>query len=145
MTVTTHINPDGMHVSPALTQAVRVAAGADMVYVGGQNGVDASGRVVAADLAGQARQAFVNVQTCLAAAGADLADVVKWTILVCAGEPVAEGFQAFLEVWGQRPHPPGRPPAHDRRLRRLRCRIPAPGSPQLEIMRWPLRVALRRP
>jgi enamine deaminase RidA (YjgF/YER057c/UK114 family) len=50
---------------PGLSQAVRIPAGHDLSVIGGQNGVDSSGRVVSGDLAGQARQALVNLQACL--------------------------------------------------------------------------------
>ncbi|TDC50582.1 RidA family protein [Jiangella ureilytica] len=106
MTHITHINPESMHSNPAFSQVVRVAAGSDLVFVGGQNGVDASGQVVGPDLASQTRQAVTNLLTCLDAAGAQPEDVVKWTILIQAGESVEEGFAAFGEVWGQRPNPP---------------------------------------
>jgi enamine deaminase RidA (YjgF/YER057c/UK114 family) len=102
----TYINPEGMHASPAFTQVVRVSGAADTVYVGGQNGVDASGQVVGPDLASQTRQALANLQACLAAAGAAVEHVVKWTILCKSGEPLEDGFAAFLEVWGMRPNPP---------------------------------------
>ncbi|MBB5785974.1 RidA family protein [Jiangella mangrovi] len=106
MTHITHINPESMHSNPAFSQVVRVPAGSDLVFVGGQNGVDASGQVVGPDLASQTRQAVKNLLTCLDAAGAQPEDVVKWTILIQAGESVQEGFAAFGEVWGQRPNPP---------------------------------------
>jgi enamine deaminase RidA (YjgF/YER057c/UK114 family) len=106
MTHITHINPESMHSNPAFSQVVRVAAGSDLVFVGGQNGVDATGHVVGPDLASQTRQAVKNLLTCLEAAGAQPEDVVKWTILIQAGESVEEGFAAFGEVWGQRPNPP---------------------------------------
>ena len=41
-----HINPDSMHRSPAFTHAVRVPAGSDTIYVGGQNGTGPDGNVV---------------------------------------------------------------------------------------------------
>lgn len=106
MTITTHINPATMHSNPAFTQVVRVSAAADTIYVGGQNGVDSSGSVVGPGVAEQARQALANLQTCLAAAGASLEHVVKWTILIREGEPLGDGFAAFGEVWGGRPNPP---------------------------------------
>jgi enamine deaminase RidA (YjgF/YER057c/UK114 family) len=106
MAVTTYINPEGLHTNPAYSQAVKVSAGADLLFIGGQNGVDVSGRLVASDLAGQARQAMANVRACLAAAGADITDVVKWNVLIRDGEPLLEGFAAFQEAWGQRPNPP---------------------------------------
>ncbi|WP_194815979.1 RidA family protein [Nocardia sp. XZ_19_385] len=106
MTITTHINPEKLHSNPAFTQAVRVPAGADIVYIGGQNGVDATGEVVGADIGAQARQALENLRICLDAAGASLEDVVKWTVLMVDGQDVRAGFGAFQEVWGQRPNPP---------------------------------------
>lgn len=106
MVTVTHINPETLHTNPAFTQAVRVSAAADLLFVGGQNGVDAAGAVVGSDLASQARQALVNVQECLQAAGARIDNVIKWTILVRDGEPLQEGFAAFGEMWGHRPNPP---------------------------------------
>jgi enamine deaminase RidA (YjgF/YER057c/UK114 family) len=108
MTRTTveHLNPEGLHRSPAFTQAVAVTGPAKTVYVGGQNGVDASGVVVGDDLRSQSVRAFANLEAALAAAGAGLEHVVKWTILAVEGQPIHEGFEAFQQVWGQRPNPP---------------------------------------
>jgi enamine deaminase RidA (YjgF/YER057c/UK114 family) len=93
-----HINPDSLHASPAFSHAVRVPAGSDMVYVGGQNGTGPDGNVVGPDVGIQTRQAFENLQTCLQAAGATLADVVKWTILCVEGVDMQEGFAASADV-----------------------------------------------
>lgn len=101
-----HVNPPGLHANPAFTQAVRVPAGHDTVYVGGQNGVGPDGVVVAPDLASQTRQALVNLRACLEAAGAQLTDVVRWTILCAQGAPVHEGFAAFGEIWPREAPPP---------------------------------------
>ena len=106
MTHLTHINPESMHTNPAFTWAVRVAAGSDLVFVGGQNGVDASGQVIGPDIASQTKQALRNLLTVLDAAGAKPEDVVKWTILIKEGASLQDGFAAFGEVWGQRPNPP---------------------------------------
>ncbi|MGH3368184.1 MAG: RidA family protein [Nocardioidaceae bacterium] len=106
MALTRHINPEGMHSNPAFSQAVRVSGAADTVYIGGQNGVDSSGKVVGPDLASQTRQALANLKACLVAAGSSPELVVKWTILVREGERIEEGFAAFREVWGEPPAPP---------------------------------------
>ena len=90
MTDVQYINPSTMHSDPAFTQAIRVPAGHDTVYVGGQNGIDETGAVVALDVKSQAAQAFANVHTCLTAAGAELAHVVKWTILVQEGQSLPD-------------------------------------------------------
>src|ERR687893_2388950 len=81
MTIATHINPEALHSSPAFSWAVRVPAGADTIYVGGQNGVGPDGTVVGPGMAEQARQALTNLRTTLEAAGAEVTDIVKWTIL----------------------------------------------------------------
>ena len=39
--VARHINPEGLHRSPAFSQAVVVEQPAKTIYIGGQNGVDA--------------------------------------------------------------------------------------------------------
>lgn len=106
MDAVSYLNPAQLHSNPAFTQAVRIPAGHDLIVVGGQNGVDSSGRVVSDDLAGQARQALNNLQACLAEANADLDHVVRWSIMIRDGAPLLEGFTAFTEVWGQRPNPP---------------------------------------
>ncbi|MGX1811480.1 RidA family protein [Nocardia sp. NPDC055321] len=106
MAIATHINPETMHNNPAFTQAVRVRAGADLIYVGGQNGLDADGHLAGPDVESQSRQALANLQACLAASGATIEDVVKWTILIVDGHDVRAGFAAFQQVWGQRPNPP---------------------------------------
>jgi enamine deaminase RidA (YjgF/YER057c/UK114 family) len=100
-----YLNPAQLHSNPAFTQAVRIPAGHDLIVTGGQNGVHSSGRVVSGDLAGQARQALVNLQACLRQASADLDHLVQWSILrtelLCT-----KVLLPFVEIWGQRPNPP---------------------------------------
>jgi enamine deaminase RidA (YjgF/YER057c/UK114 family) len=64
------------------------------------------GTVVGGTLAEQTRQALLNVRAALAAAGATLHDVVRWTIAIVEGHPPAEGFAAFGEAWGNAGDPP---------------------------------------
>ena len=118
-----YLNPPQLHSNPAFTQAVRIPAGHDLIVIGGQNGVDTAGRVVSSDLAGQARQALINLQACLREANADLDHVVRWSILIKDAAPLNEGLCRLPEIWGEpvqsaRPH--GR---HDQRLRRYRCSV----------------------
>ena len=102
-----HLNPEGMHWNPAFTQAVVVEAGARTIYVGGQNAVTADGTIVGeGDLAAQTVQVFANLETVLAAAGATIYDVVKWSIYVVQGQDFRPGFEVFQRVWGQHPNPP---------------------------------------
>jgi enamine deaminase RidA (YjgF/YER057c/UK114 family) len=102
----THANPDSLHHSPAFSHAVRVPAGHDTVYVGGQNGTGPDGQLVGPALDEQTKQAFENLRVCLEAAGADLTDVVKWTILCVAGVDMQEGFAAAGEIWPREVSPP---------------------------------------
>jgi enamine deaminase RidA (YjgF/YER057c/UK114 family) len=106
MDTVSYLNPAELHHNPAFSQAVRIPAGHDLIVIGGQNGVDSSGRVVAEDIGGQTRQALSNLQACLSEANADLDHVVHWSILIKDGAPLMEGFAAFMEVWGQRANPP---------------------------------------
>jgi enamine deaminase RidA (YjgF/YER057c/UK114 family) len=106
MTTATHINPESLHRSPAFSWAVRVPAGADTIYIGGQNGVGPDGAVVGPGVAEQTRQAFANLRACLEAAGAQVTDVVKWTILCVEGSDLQEGFAAFGEFWPRDAAPP---------------------------------------
>jgi enamine deaminase RidA (YjgF/YER057c/UK114 family) len=101
-----HVNPEGMLRNPAFSQAVVVESPNKTIYVGGQNGVDAEGKVVADNLRDQSRQAFRNIATVLEAEGATLANIVSWTIAVTAGQPILEGVAAFQEVWDPSAPPP---------------------------------------
>lgn len=105
-TTVRHVNPEGMLRNPAFSQAVVVENPSRTIYVGGQNGVDAEGEVVGDTLREQARQAFANLATVLAAEGATLANVVKWTIIVHVDQPVVDGLAAFQEVWDPADPPP---------------------------------------
>jgi enamine deaminase RidA (YjgF/YER057c/UK114 family) len=101
-----HINPESLHRSPAFSHAVRVPAGSDVVYVGGQNGTGPDGNVIGQGVSEQTRQAFENLRACLEAADATLADVVKWTILCVYGVDIQEGFAASADVLPQDAEPP---------------------------------------
>jgi enamine deaminase RidA (YjgF/YER057c/UK114 family) len=103
---TRHVNPEGLHRNPAFSQAVVVEQPAKTIYVGGQNGVDAEGKVVGSTLAEQAPQALRNLATVLESEGASLADVVHWRIAVVDGHPLQDGVAAFQQVWDPADPPP---------------------------------------
>ena len=94
-----HINPEGLHRNPAFSQAVVVEQPAKTIYVGGQNGVDADGKVVGSTVGEQASQALRNLATILESEGASLADIVSWSIAVVDGHALGEGFAAFQQAW----------------------------------------------
>ncbi|MEV4395706.1 RidA family protein [Nonomuraea sp. NPDC049607] len=101
-----HINPEGLHRSPAFSQAVVVEQPAKTIYIGGQNGVGADGKVVGPTVGDQARQIFRNLVTILESEGASLANIVHWRIAVLDGHTFDEGVAAFQEVWNRADPPP---------------------------------------
>jgi enamine deaminase RidA (YjgF/YER057c/UK114 family) len=101
-----HHNPDGLFASPQFSQAVEIPAGARLLFVGGQNGVDETGQLVGPDAASQCKRALENVRTAVEGAGGSFADVAKWTILTTSREHIDAGVGAFLEVWGTENPPP---------------------------------------
>jgi enamine deaminase RidA (YjgF/YER057c/UK114 family) len=84
----TRLQPAGLVASPAFSHVAIVPAGAATIYVGGQNGVDATGSVVSSDIAEQSSIA-------LEAAGASLADVVQWSVLVAADADLGAAYGAI--------------------------------------------------
>lgn len=101
-----HINPEGLHRSPAFSQAVVVEQPAKTIYIGGQNGVGPDGKVVGPTVGEQARQIFRNLVAILDSEGATLADIVHWRIAVVEGNTFDEGVAAFQEVWNRADPPP---------------------------------------
>jgi enamine deaminase RidA (YjgF/YER057c/UK114 family) len=101
-----HINPEGLHRSPAFSQAVVVEQPAKTIYIGGQNGVDAEGKVVGPTLGEQSLQAFRRIATILESEGGSLANVVHWRIAVLDGLSFEEGVAAFQQVWDRADPPP---------------------------------------
>lgn len=106
MSLITRLNPDTMHKNPAFTQVAIVDQSAKLVYVGGQNAVNAKGEVVGEDIATQSVQAYKNVLTALESAGATMADVFKMTIYMVQGQSFAEGFKAILPLIDPNVPPP---------------------------------------
>jgi enamine deaminase RidA (YjgF/YER057c/UK114 family) len=78
----TRIQPAGLVVSPAFSHVAVVPPGATTIYVGGQNGVDEAGAIVSDAVDEQSLRAIDNAEVALQAAGATLADVVQWTVLL---------------------------------------------------------------
>jgi enamine deaminase RidA (YjgF/YER057c/UK114 family) len=102
----TCLNPESLPRNPAFSQVIVVEAPAATIYVGGQNAISPAGEIVGETLYDQARQALHNVEAGLAAAGASIGDVVRWTIAIVDGYPIAEGFKAFADAYGLMADPP---------------------------------------
>ncbi len=66
-----HLNPEALNQNPAFTNVIAVTGPVRMVYIGGQNAIDASGVIVGkGDIRAQTEQVFHNLQVALAAGGA---------------------------------------------------------------------------
>jgi enamine deaminase RidA (YjgF/YER057c/UK114 family) len=94
----TRLNPDTMHKNPAFSQAAVISSDMQIVYVGGQNAVNAEGKIVGKDIGTQTEQALTNVKLALEAAGATFDDVFKMTIYFVQGQDVQAGFAASQKI-----------------------------------------------
>ncbi|MGW9412671.1 RidA family protein [Arthrobacter cupressi] len=102
----TFLQPEGLVRSPAFSHAAVVPAGAATIYVGGQNGVDASGIVVSDDVAEQSLRAVANARLALEAAGASLADVVQWSVLLHVDADLGAAYGAIAPQLAREGAPP---------------------------------------
>ena len=83
----TLINPAGLPEIPVYRQ-VSIATGTKLIHIAGQVSWDADGNDVGVgDFAAQVEQAYLNVGTALAAAGATFDDVVKLVVHVVDWTP----------------------------------------------------------
>jgi enamine deaminase RidA (YjgF/YER057c/UK114 family) len=92
--------PDG-YSSPAFAQGMILPAGRTL-YVGGQNGTDAGGRLVDGGLGPQTMQALRNVIAVLEAAGSEVEHVAKMTIYLDPAVDPDAAFEASRAVWTAR-------------------------------------------
>ena len=102
----TRLQPEGLVVSPAFSHVAVVPAGATTIYVGGQNGVDDTGTVVSSDVGEQSSRALDNAVVALEAAGASLADVVQWTVLIDSGADLNAAYGAIAPRLAGKGAPP---------------------------------------
>jgi enamine deaminase RidA (YjgF/YER057c/UK114 family) len=106
----TLLRPAGLVNSPAFSHVAVVPAGAATVYVGGQNGVDAEGKLVSDEVGAQAGRALDNAATALAAVGATLADVIQWNVLFVEGVDLQAAYGAIGPRLGAAAAEAGGPP-----------------------------------
>jgi enamine deaminase RidA (YjgF/YER057c/UK114 family) len=101
------LNPEGLPRNPAFSNVAIVSGRVRTVYIGGQDAVDADGRIVGiGDIAAQTEQVLRNLRTALTAAGAGPEHVVKWNVFIVDGQDFATGYAAFQRVWGTPLDPP---------------------------------------
>jgi len=103
-----YINPEALNQNPAFTNVVVVTGSVKTVYIGGQDAIDSSGKIVGiGDIKAQTQQVLKNIQTALAAGNAGIEHIIKWNLYVVQeGQSLQAGFEAFKEFWGMRPNPP---------------------------------------
>ena len=77
-----------------------IAASGRLLFLAGQTGMDASGRIVApGDLVAQFRQALANLQAVVDAAGGQISDVVKLTLFVTDKRAYRDQLKPLGEVY----------------------------------------------
>ncbi|HZA72696.1 MAG TPA: RidA family protein [Propionibacteriaceae bacterium] len=88
------LRPHGLVHSPAFSHVAVIPPGATQILVGGQNGVNGEGQLVADDVVAQVEQTMANVRTALEAAGATTADLVSMTVFLVEGADLQAGYAA---------------------------------------------------
>jgi len=104
------LRPAGLVHSPAFSHVAVVPPGAATIYVGGQNGVDAEGKLVSDQVGEQAGRALDNAAAALAAVGATLADVIQWNVLFVEGVDLQAAYGAIGPRLGAAAAETGAPP-----------------------------------
>lgn len=99
-------NPEGLVVSPAFSHVAVVPPGATTIYVGGQNGIDATGAIVSSDAADQSLRAVENARIALESAGAGLDDVISWTVLIHQDADLRAAYGAVASRLAREGAPP---------------------------------------
>lgn len=100
------MQPAGLVASPAFSHVAVVPPGATTIYVGGQNGIDADGALVSADVAEQSLRAVDNARVALESAGAGLDDVVSWTVLIHQDADLGAAYGAVASKLARTGAPP---------------------------------------
>ncbi len=102
-----YMSPEGLNKNPAFSNVIVVTGNTKTVYVGGQDALDAKGKIVGkGDLKAQVEQVLKNIEIALEAGGAKLEHVIKWNLYVVQGQSLQEGFAAFQGLAVKQPKPP---------------------------------------
>ena len=96
------INPQTTRNSPAFSQGMLATDARKLLFIGGQNAVDAAGEIPEGVTA-QTELALKNVAAVLETAGGQKSDVVKMTIYLVQGVDANEGYAASARAWGPYP------------------------------------------
>ncbi len=96
------INPETTRNSPAFSQGMLVTDARKLLFIGGQNAVNAAGEIPEGVTA-QTELALKNVAAVVETAGGHKSDVVKMTIYLVQGVDANEGYAASARAWGPYP------------------------------------------
>jgi enamine deaminase RidA (YjgF/YER057c/UK114 family) len=107
MTSVSLLQPAGLVRSPAFSHVAVIPAGATQILIGGQNAVDEAGGLIGADdMAAQVDQVMTNLKVALAAAGAEMSDLVSLFLAVVEGTDLSAGYAAAAaHLAGNQPPP----------------------------------------
>jgi enamine deaminase RidA (YjgF/YER057c/UK114 family) len=107
MTTVSLLQPAGLVRSPAFSHVAVIPAGATQILIGGQNAVDESGALIGQDdFVTQVNQVMTNLRVALAAAGAEMSDLVSLFLAVVDGSDLRAGYAAAAaHLAGNQPPP----------------------------------------
>ena len=89
-----HINPEGLLKNPAFTQVITTQGSGKTIYIGGQDSVNATGKIIGkGDIHVQTEQVMENILTALTACGATFENIVKLSIYIVQGQNLYGAFQ----------------------------------------------------
>lgn len=100
MTSRKRIEPDPAKQWDAASKAVLVD---DTLYLSGQVGLDADGKLVGLDIVSQTDQAVRNIESICVAAGGSLRDVVRITIFITDAALSPGYFEVIHRHFGDQP------------------------------------------
>ncbi len=101
------LQPPGLVRSPAFSHVAVIPPGATQILIGGQNAVDEAGTLVGAgDIVAQTNQVMANLKVALAAADAEMSDLVSLSIAMVEGTDLQAGYAAAApHLAGNQPPP----------------------------------------
>jgi enamine deaminase RidA (YjgF/YER057c/UK114 family) len=101
---------DPADVAAPFSSYSNVARVEDLVFVAGQVGIDAAGRLAGAAVAEQTVRVYENIRTILASEGGSLRDVVRFVSYLISADDIAEFYRArqdyFAKVFPDGVYPP---------------------------------------
>ena len=93
-------NPEGLGQPLGLYKHMTRVKASELLVIAGQLSVDRDGNIIGeGDFAAQMTQVFSNIRTALRSAGADFADIVKFTTYVKHASDIDEFMRVRERLW----------------------------------------------